>query len=241
MVPSREYFSTCDDLHGCSPKKSKHSVSELNILVIDDYPIIRYGIRTLLEARPGWRVCSEAATGQAALQKVKRWKPQVVVLDLGLPDIHGLDVIPKIIAIHPQARILALTDHDPRETASQVLASGASGVVTKSDGLGEVIRGVQALALGKSFHSPQARASIKDGSGGRTDAGSGDALAALTSRELQILKILAEGKTNKQVGAALDVSVRTVEAHRASLMRKLSLHSLSDLIYFAIRKRIVRI
>ena len=239
MVPSREYFSACNDLHGCSPKKSKHSVSELNILVVDDYPIIRYGIRTLLEARPGWRVCSEAATGQAALQKVKRWKPQVVVLDLGLPDIHGLDVIPKIIAIHPQARILALTDHDPRETASQVLASCARGLVTKSDGQGEVIRGVQALARGKSFHSPQARAFIEDGTVGGTDPS--DALATLTSRELQILKLLAEGKTNKQVGAALDVSVRTVEAHRASLMRKLSLHSLSDLIYFAIRKRIVRI
>jgi DNA-binding NarL/FixJ family response regulator len=239
MVPSREYFSACNDLHGCSPKKSKRSVSELNILVVDDYPIIRYGIRTLLEARPGWRVCSEAATGQAALQRVKRWKPQVVVLDLGLPDIHGLDVIPKIIAIHPQARILALTDHDPRETASQVLASGARGVVTKSDGLGEVIRGVQALARGESFHSPQVRVVIEDGTVGGTDPS--DALATLTSRELQILKLLAEGKTNKQVGAALDVSVRTVEAHRASLMRKLSLHSLSDLIYFAIRKRIVRI
>jgi DNA-binding NarL/FixJ family response regulator len=223
------------------PQEYKHSVSELNILVVDDYPIIRCGIRTLLEAKPGWKICGEAATGKAALQKVMRWKPQVVVLDLGLPDIHGLEVIPKIIEIHPQARILALTDHDPRETASQALASGARGLVTKSDGLGEVIRGVQALALGKSFHSPQARASIKDGSGGRTDPGSGDALAALTSRELQILKILAEGKTNKQVGAALDVSVRTVEAHRASLMRKLGLHSLSDLIYFAIRKRIVRI
>ena len=222
-----------------APQEYKHSVSELNILVVDDYPIIRYGIRTLLEARPGWRICSEAATGQAALQKVKRWKPQVVVLDLGLPDIHGLDVIPKIIAIHPKARILALTDHDPRETASQVLASGARGVVTKSDGLREVIRGVQALAQGKSFHSPQARAFIEDGTVGGTYPN--DALATLTSRELQILKLLAEGKTNKQVGAALDVSVRTVEAHRASLMRKLGLHSLSDLIYFAIRKRIVRI
>jgi DNA-binding NarL/FixJ family response regulator len=223
------------------PQEYKHSVSELNILVVDDYPIIRYGIRALLETRSGWKICSEAATGQAAVQQVKRWKPQVVVLDLGLPDIHGLEVIPKIIEIHPPVRILALTDHEPREMASQALASGARGLVTKSDGLDAVIRGVQALARGKSFHSPQARAFIKEGAVGRTDAGSGDALAALTSRELQILKILAEGKTNKQVGAALDVSVRTVEAHRASLMRKLGLHSLSDLIYFAIRKRIVRI
>jgi CheY-like chemotaxis protein len=115
------------------PQEYKHSVSELNILVVDDYPIIRCGIRTLLEAKPGWKICGEAATGKAALQKVMRWKPQVVVLDLGLPDIHGLEVIPKIIEIHPQVRILALTDHDLRETASQALASGARGLVTKSD------------------------------------------------------------------------------------------------------------
>jgi DNA-binding NarL/FixJ family response regulator len=214
-------------------------VSELNILVVDDYPIIRHGLRTLLEARPGWKICSEAATGQAAVQKVKKWKPHIVVLDLDLPDICGLEVIPKIIEIHPQAGILAMTEHESREISSQALASGARGLVYKSDRLGDVIRGVQAVARRKPFHSLRAGALIKDGSG--RDGDFGDPRATLTSRELQILKLLAEGKTNKQVAAVLGVSVRTVEAHRASLMRKLDLRSLSDLIYFAIRKRIVRI
>jgi DNA-binding NarL/FixJ family response regulator len=209
-------------------------MSELQILVVDDYPLIRHGLRALLETRHGWKICSEAATGQAALQKVKKLKPDIVLLDLDLPDMQGLDIIPRIIEIHPRARILALTEHESREIASRAIRSGARGLVLKSDRLRDVIQGVHALARGKSFHSMRAGALIKDGS-------AGSLRAALTSRELQILKLLADGKTNKQVAAALDVSVRTVEAHRASLMRKLDLRSLSDLIYFAIRHRIVGI
>jgi DNA-binding NarL/FixJ family response regulator len=214
-------------------------VSELSILIVDDYPIIRHGLRTLLEARPGWKICSEAATGQAAVQKVKRWKPEVVLLDLGLPDMHGLEVIPKIIEIHPETGILALTEHESREIASQALAWGARGLVNKSDPLREVVRGVQALARGKSFPSAGFGALTMDGSA--RGAEFSDPRTALTGRELQILKLLAGGNTNKQVAAVLELSVRTVEAHRASVMRKLNLRSWSDLIYFAIRQRIVRI
>jgi DNA-binding NarL/FixJ family response regulator len=210
-------------------------VSELNILLVDDYPIIRHGLRTLLEARPGWRVCSEAATGSAAIQKVKRLKPDIVLLDLDLPDLPGLEVIPKIIEIHPPTRILALVEPDSAHIAKQALARGARGIIHKSEGLRDVIRGVEALARGKSFESPTSTAPGHFGPGRHRDS------AALTARELEILKLLAEGKTNKLVAAVLDVSVRTVEAHRASLMRKLDLRSLSDLIYFVIRNRIVRI
>jgi DNA-binding NarL/FixJ family response regulator len=214
-------------------------MSELHILVVDDHPIIRFGLRTLLEARPGWKICGEAATGQVALRKTKKLKPDIVLLDLCLPDVHGLEVIPRIIEIHPRARILVLTEHESREVATLALISGARGLMLKSDGLREVIQGVQSLARGKSFHSRRAGALIKNG--GSQEAKFGDLQAALTSRELQVLKLLAAGKTNKQVAAALEVSVRTVEAHRASLMRKLDLRSLSDLIYFAIRHRIVGI
>jgi len=213
---------------------STSEMNELSILVVDDYPIIRHGLRALLEAQPGWSICSEAATGQAALQKVKRLKPDIVLLDLDLPDMQGFEIISKIIEIHPRAGILALTGHDSLKIASRAIASGARGLVLKSDGLRDVIQGVRTLARGKSFHSLQAGALIKDG-----DAG--NLRATLTSRELQILKLLADGKTNKQLAAALDVSVRTVEAHRASVMKKLDLRSLSDLIYFAIRHRIVGI
>jgi len=217
-------------------------MSELSILVVDDYPIIRHGLRALLETQPGWRICSEAATGQAALRKVKRLKPNIVVLDLSLPDVQGIEVIPRIIEIHPPAGILALAEYESRETARRAMTLGARGLALKSDGLRNVIQGVQALERGKSFHSARASeltadALIKDA----LNAGARDLRATLTSRELQILKLLADGKSNKQIAAALGVSVRTVEAHRASVMRKLDLHSFSDLIHFAIRHHIVGI
>ena len=235
MVPFWAYSLTgC-----CRARPRKGSVSELKILVVDDHPIVRHGLRTLLEAQRGWRICSEAATGHAAVQQVKRWKPQIVLLDLSLPDIHGLEVIPKIKKHHPDVRIMALTEHESDEIARQALALGASGLVNKSHRIQDLIRCVQALAKGKAFYSVRVDLLHKHG------PARGGALAAssstLTARELQILNVLAEGKTNKQVAAALGLSVRTVEAHRASLMRKLDLHSLSDLIYFAIRHRIVRI
>jgi len=212
-------------------------LSELRILVVDDCPIIRHGLRTLLEAQPGWKVVSEAATGRAALQKIRKLKPNIVLLDLGLPDMGGHEVIPRILEMYPQARILALTEHESREIVSQAITGGARGMVLKSDGLPDLIRGVRALARGKSYQSSQAGALVKDRLGGRVV----NLRAILTSRELQILGLLAEGKANKQVAAALGVSVRTVEAHRASLMRKLDLHSLRDLIYFVIRYRIAGI
>ena len=209
-------------------------MSELQILVACHYPIIRHGLRTLLETQPGWKICSEAAAGLVTLQKVRRWKPDIVLLDLDLPDMHGTEIIPGIIDIHPMAGILALTGHESWETASRAITSGARGLVLKSDGLRDVIQGVQALARGRSFHSLRAGALIKDG-------GTGSLRATLTSRELQVLTLLADGHTNKQAAAALDVSVRTVEAHRASVMKKLNLRTLSDLIHFAIRHRIVEI
>lgn len=210
-------------------------MTDLQILIVDDHPIIRHGLRKLFEAQPGWHVCSEAATGRVALDKIRKLKPHVVVVDLGLPDIRAHEVIPKILETDPKARIVALTEHESREIVTQAITSGARGLLLKSDGLPAVIRGVRAVARGHSFHSPKANALVKDGLG----RGMIDLRTTLTPRELQILEPLAEGNSNKQLAAALGVSVRTVEAHRASLMRKLDLHSLRDLIRFAIRYHII--
>ena len=135
-------------------------MNELSILVVDDYPIIRHGLRALLEAQPGWNICSEAATGQAALRKVKRLKPHIVLLDLDLPDMQGFEIISRIIEIDPRAGILALTGQESMEIASGAITSGARGLVLKSDGLRDVIQAVQALARGKSFRSLQAIALV---------------------------------------------------------------------------------
>jgi DNA-binding NarL/FixJ family response regulator len=212
---------------------------DLQILIVDDLPIIRYGLRSLLEEQKGWKICSEAATGTAALQQVKTLKPEIVLLDLSLPDLEGIEVLRKIIEIRGQAGILALSEYESGEISRRIVASGARGLVLKSDGLKDLIRGVQALAKGRSFHSRRVAELIQDPPSSALSPG--DPPISLTSRELQILKLLAQGKTNKEVAAALAVSVRTVEAHRASLMRKLELGSLSDLIYFALRNGIVSI
>ena len=214
-------------------------MSDLRILIVDDFPIIRYGLRKLIESHRGWKICSEAESGRAALQKVRTLKPEIVLLDLSLPDIEGIEAVLKIIEVHHQAQILALSDYESPVMARKVVASGARGLVLKSDSLRDVVKGVQALSRGRSFQSKQARELMKDPpSPGLAFSYSS---ATLTSREQQILKLLAEGKTNKEVANALSVSVRTVEAHRASLMRKLELGSLSDLIYFAIRNGIVSV
>lgn len=211
---------------------------ELRILIVEDFPIIRYGLRKLVEAQRGWKICSEAATGRAALQKVKKLKPEIVLLDLTLPDIRGVEAVPEIVEIHDQAGILVLSDYESGAIIRRAVASGARGLILKSDGFRDVVRGVQALARGKSFQSRRAAELMKESSSAEMRSGY---QFSVTTRELQILKLLAEGKTNKEVGAALTVSVRTVEAHRASLMRKLELGSLTDLIYFAIRNGIVHI
>ena len=213
-------------------------MSELRILVVDDHPLIRHGLRALLEARRGWRICGEADNGQTALRKIRRLKPDIVVLDLGLPDMSGLEVMRKIFEIRPEAVILALSDDEASAVARAIFTSGARGLVLKSDGLRHVTHGVQALARRKGYLSPRASGFIRLRSG--RGAESVD-LTALTAREQQVFKLLAEGRVNREVASGLDISVRTVEAHRASLMRKLNLRSLGDLIYFAIHKRIVKI
>jgi DNA-binding NarL/FixJ family response regulator len=213
-------------------------MKDLRILVVEDFPIIRYGLRELIEAQRGWKICSEAATGRAALQKVRTLKPEIVLLDLSLPDLPGVEAIPRIVEIHDQTGILVLSDSESGVIVRRVFAAGARGVILKSDSFRDVVRGVQALARGKSFQSRRAAQLMKESSSAETQSGY---QFSVTARELQILKLLAEGKTNREVGASLTVSVRTVEAHRASLMRKLELGSLTDLIYFAIRNGIVHI
>ncbi len=136
-------------------------MNQLRILVVDDYPIIRHGLRTLLEARSGWKVCGEAAGGPAALQRVKRLKPQIILLTLGLPDAHGLELIPKILKAHPRAAILAMAEHESGDTARSVLSAGALGLALKSDPLEDILEGVRVLARGNSFHSRRAEELIR--------------------------------------------------------------------------------
>jgi DNA-binding NarL/FixJ family response regulator len=214
-------------------------MSPLSILIADDHEVVRRGIRTLFEARPEWEICGEAATGREAIEKARKLSPDVILLDITMPDIDGLEAIPQILNVCPTARILVLTMHDSGQTATKALAAGASGLVLKSDAGRDLVRAVQAVDKNEPFLSP-AVTKIILGHLAKTST-PGPSPSALTPREREVVKLLAQGRSNKEVATALEISVKTVDAHRTNLMRKLNLSTYSDLIYFAIRHKIVEI
>jgi DNA-binding NarL/FixJ family response regulator len=211
----------------------------LSILVADDHEVVRRGIRALLETRPEWRICGEASNGFEVVERAKRLRPDLVLLDLAMPKMDGLEAIPRLLGACPRTKILVLTMNDCGDVASQALAAGASGLVLKSDAGRDLVRAVQSVEKGQPFLSPSVTRLII-GHLAKTSA-PGPSPRDVTARELEILKLLALGKTNKEVATVLDLSVKTVDAHRSNIMRKLALRTLSDLIQFAIRHRIIHI
>jgi DNA-binding NarL/FixJ family response regulator len=211
----------------------------LSILIADDHEVLRRGVRALLEARPEWKICGEAATGREAAEKARKLRPDLVLLDLTMPEMDGLEAIPKILEACPGTKILVLTMRDSGEMASQVLAAGASGLVLKSDAAHDLVRAIQSIERDQPFLSPAVTRLII-GHLAKTNA-PGPSPVDVSPRELEILKLLALGRSNKEVATALDISVKTVDAHRFNIMRKLNLRTYSDLIQFAIRRQIIDI
>ena len=217
-------------------------MSELRILIADDHELIRRGVRTLLEAEPGWKVVAEASDGQEAFEKAKETKPEIVVLDIGMPRLSGLEAARRLKRTLPQIKVLILTMHDSERLAWEVLNAGALGYVTKSDTARDLIIAIEALRRDKTFFTPKVDRIILDsflngGSSKRAKEMQGE---QLTSRQREIVQLLAEGKTSKEVSALLNLSVKTVETHRANIMRRLSCHSVSDLVRYAVRNNIVQ-
>ena len=211
---------------------------KLRILIVDDHEVLRRGISTLLQKRRRWTVCGEAGTAREAITKTAQLKPDLVLLDLSLPDLNGLEAIPKIRKAHSRAEIVVLTMHESGHMVSQALGAGVRCIVLKCDAARELIAAIEAASLHQMFLSSRVtRAFVKMGA--RIED-TGPSLVGLTSREKEVLKLLAEGKNNKEIAVVLGVSFKTVETHRGNVMRKLNLRSLSDLIYFAIRNKIVQ-
>jgi DNA-binding NarL/FixJ family response regulator len=211
----------------------------LRILVVDDHAVVRRGVRSLLESRQGWDVCGEATTGRDAVEQSRRLRPDVVVMDLSLPELNGLDATRQILKDAPETEVLVLTMHQSEELARDVLQAGARGYVLKSDADENLIAAVENLQQHKPFLTPTVTEFVLDGyirDGADQDAARG----AVTAREREIIQLIAEGKSNKNAASALSISVKTIEAHRANIMRKLHLHSVSDLVRYAIRNKIVQ-
>jgi len=214
-------------------------MTSLHIIIVDDHAIVRRGVRVLLESQPGWEVTGEAATGREAVDLAKRLRPDVVVMDVSLPELNGLDATRQILKDTPRTEVLVLTMHHSEELARNVLQAGARGYVLKSDADQSLIAAVESLRQHKPFLTSTVTEFVLDDYLHRKEEGNASPVA-VTPREREIIQLLAEGKSNKETATALTVSVKTVEAHRANIMRKLRLRSVSDLVRYAIRNKIVQ-
>jgi DNA-binding NarL/FixJ family response regulator len=214
-------------------------VTPLRILIVDDHAVVRRGVRSLIESQPGWEISGEAATGREAVDLAGRLQPDIVVMDLSLPELNGLDATRQILKESPRSEILVLTMHHSEELARSALQAGARGYVLKSDADQSLIAAIESLRQHKPFLTSTVTEFVLDDYMGRADA-SDDGLAKVTGREREIIQLLAEGKSNKEAAATLGISVKTIEAHRANIMRKLRLHSVSELVRYAIRNKIVQ-
>jgi DNA-binding NarL/FixJ family response regulator len=216
-------------------------VSGLRILIADDHEVARRGIRSLLEGHEGWEVCGEAKDGREAVDFASQLQPDILLLDIGMPNLNGLDAARQILAATPDARILILTIHDAEQVVREVLAAGARGFVLKSDAGRDLISAVEALQNRRTFFTPKVAQMMLDGYLRPHEESDSSAQTLLTPREREVLQLVAEGKSTKEVASMLKLSVKTAETHRTNLMRKLNLHSVADLTLYAVRNGIVQI
>jgi DNA-binding NarL/FixJ family response regulator len=215
------------------------------IMVADDHEVVRRGLCALLQAQPDWEICGEAGDGREALEKAQKLKPDVVILDIGMPSLNGLEATRQILKVMPQTKVLILTLHDSDQVVREVLNAGARGFLLKSDAARDLVAAVEALRRDKTYFTSKVAAMVlegylKNGTPG-AQAAAPQTRNRLTPREREIVQLLAEGKSTKEVAVALGLSVKTAETHRSNIMRKLELHSVSDLVLYAVRNNIVHV
>ena len=213
----------------------------LRILIADDHEVARKGIRSILESHPGWEVCSEARDGREAVELASQSKPDVLLLDIGMPNLNGLDAARQILGVSPEARILILTIHDSEQVVREVLSAGARGFLLKSDAGRDLVAAVEALQSRGTFFTSKVAQMMLDGYLRPREERANSEQHVLTPREREVIQLVAEGKTTKEIATALSLSVKTAETHRTNLMRKLDLHSIADLTLYAVRNGIVQI
>lgn len=215
-------------------------MKQTRILIADDHEVVRRGLRALLEMRPDWEVCGEAVTGRQAVEEVRRLAPDIVIMDISMPEMNGLEATRQISKMSLKTQTLILSVHDSEQLAHEALEAGARGYVLKSDAGRELLDAVEALCQHKPFFTARVSEMVLEGylKGGAEI--NKEALNPLTAREREIVQLLAEGKSNKEIADLLEISVKTVETHRSHIMSKLNLHSLSDLVRYAVRNQLVQ-
>jgi DNA-binding NarL/FixJ family response regulator len=207
----------------------------LRILIADDHEVVRAGLRHMLEAEPGWTVCGEATTGREVVDLAIELVPDVVILDHSMPDLNGLEATRLIKKAIPSTEILIFTMHDSEQLVREVLAAGARGFLMKSDAARYIVLAVELLSQHKPFFTSKISETMLESFLRTGMEGSEQALSVLTPREREILQLLAEGNSNKKVATQLDISIKTVETHRSTIMRKIGIHSITELVRYAVR------
>jgi DNA-binding NarL/FixJ family response regulator len=214
----------------------------LQILIADDHDLMRRGLRTLLETHPGWTVCGEANTGRDAVAKAETLHPDVVIIDITMPELNGIEAARRILKAAPATEILVLSVHYTDQLIREILAAGIRGYIVKSDSDRDLVVAVESLANHKPFFTPRATELMLTGLNHKGPAAGGlpaSMRERLTSREREIVQLLSEGKSSKEVASDLSISVKTAETHRANIMRKLEIHSVSELVRYAVRNQII--
>ena len=207
----------------------------VRIVLVDDHPVMRDGLRAVLETHSDFEIVGEAGNGLEAIEQVRRLAPDVVVMDIGMPDLNGVEATRRIQALDPGVKVLALSTYDDQQFVLEMLEAGASGYVLKANVTGELLQAIEAVSRNKSYLSPDVAATVVDNYVGRLFSTNNSPRTELGGREREVLQLLAEGKTSKQIAKHMQISTNTVEAHRRNIMKKLNLHSIAELTKYAVR------
>lgn len=218
------------------------TTGNLKVLVADDHEVVRKGLRTILEEQPGWEVSGEASDGREAVDKARSLKPDVTVVDVGMPGLNGLEATRQMLRNDPETKVLILTMHESDPLIREVLDAGARGYLLKSDAGKDLVSAVEAIRRNKTYFTARVAQMVLDGYLDKKTRPQTEAdvpASRLTPRQREIVQLLAEGKSSKEVAVALNLSVKTAETHRANIMRRLNCHSVSELVRYAIRNNII--
>lgn len=230
---SRSVPKGSDDL---SPERTERPI---RVLIADDHVFVRQGLKSVLSVHPGYfDVCGEASTGLEAVEKARQLRPDVAVIDVSMPGLNGLEATRLIVKDVPRVEILILTMHESEQLIEGLLNAGARGYLLKTDVARDLPVAIESLYKQRPFFSSKIARGVLDGYL-KASASKGECKSVLTPAERRIVQLLAEGKSNKEVANAHGISVKTVETHRASIMRKLGIRSMSDLVHYAVRNEII--
>lgn len=214
----------------------------MRILIADDHNVVLAGLRQLLLERKGWEICGEARTGREAVSLAQQLKPDVVVMDISMPELNGLEAARQIRKALPRTEIVMLTLHLHDRLAFEIVQSGVRGYVLKSDASRDLVSAVEAVSMHRTFFTAQvAEMMLENFSKPTPRVETASVGSRLTNRQREIVQLLAEGKSSKEVAVTLNISVKTAETHRANIMRRLELHSVSELVRYAVKNQIIEV